>query len=230
MKPPFQYASPRFARQLLALPESGMGYQWVRARLSGHSGRKALLVLNASRIVPWPPPLSSDAPSPQTGSSPWVDPEPWSGPAPNASGQWQEHRPTYGPFRRHRGGRPAKSSRLVRADGQTRYIRLSAFRNDRRVDVRQRRLLPGSFATTEADYRSCVTFGDDPRERYALPAPWPVRWCFLLLPAPEDRLRKGIVTPAHGRAGGGEEVLFPFGTGRDTLLTIEPHGPTARPP
>lgn len=65
----------------------------------------------------------------------------------------------------------AIDARAHRLERDARFVRLSAFKDDKRVDQKDRRLLPGSFATTLADYRLCAKCPDAPVDRYALPNP-----------------------------------------------------------
>lgn len=92
------------------------------------------------------------------------------------------------------------------------FIRFSAFEDDRRVDKISKFLLPGSYATTYEDGRYCLASGIDPVSRYALPNPEKVKYAFHIAPFSDTRVKRGTVQPANGQHGGGVEVLFPEGT------------------
>lgn len=99
-----------------------------------------------------------------------------------------------------------------------RFVRTSAFRNDRRFDASTSSYLAGTFATTARDFMNfapswtalaCVG-------RYALPSPLPpVHMREFVVPAGTPLLQ-GTVAPAFAQAGGGVEVEF---SSKVTLLT-----------
>lgn len=72
-------------------------------------------------------------------------------------------------------------------------------------------LLPGTYATTEADARN-VKSGTDAVARYALPNPAPASCRFTITPRKDTPVQYGVVQPAHGQPGGGIEVIFTTGT------------------
>jgi hypothetical protein len=109
------------------------------------------------------------------------------------------------------------------ADGKEIFVRLSAFQNDRRVDKINKSLLPGSYTTTENDYKLCKSTGADPIDRYALPNNMPIQWAFYIVPVATDLLQRGIVQPANGKAGGGKEVYFDKGTSINTFTKETPY-------
>ena len=104
------------------------------------------------------------------------------------------------------------------ANGTEVFVRLSAFRDDKRVDKTNKCLLPGSYSTTTDDYLKCKAIKDDPVERYALPSDEKIKWAFYIQPKREDTLQRGKVQPANGKRGGGKEVYFGKGTSAGTLL------------
>lgn len=103
------------------------------------------------------------------------------------------------------------------------FARFTAYRNDRRI-TSERGLLPGTYATTNADANQVKT-GSEAVERYALPNPQPANFRFRIDPQPGTIHRQGIVQPAFGRSGGGVEVLFDNGSGAHTVS-----GPVVLPP
>lgn len=121
-------------------------------------------------------------------------------------------------YKRYIGKSGAIDNPKEKANGREIFVRLSAFEDDRRVDFINRKLKPGSFATTNYDYLDCVSTGDDPVDRYALPNDDKIEWAFFVRPERNDTLQRGIVQPAFGHDGGGIEVFFEKGTSKNTLL------------
>ncbi len=95
------------------------------------------------------------------------------------------------------------------------FMRFTAYVNDRRITA-EKGLLPGTYATTEADSRNVKT-GAEAVERYALPDPRPAKYRYRIDPLKDTVYREGIVQPAYGHKGGGVEVIFDNGTGKDTV-------------
>jgi hypothetical protein len=114
-------------------------------------------------------------------------------------------------------GKGAKDNPKENASGQETYVRLSHFKDDKRVDFENNCLKPGTFTTTEKDYRTCVQQSDVPIDRYALPSDDPIYWAFFVEPKKDDELQSGIVQPAFGRNGGGIEAYFEDGTSARTF-------------
>ncbi len=94
-------------------------------------------------------------------------------------------------------------------------MRFTAYRNDRRITT-DKGLLPGTYATTEADSRNVRT-GTEAVERYALPDPKPAIYRFRIDPREDTVNREGTVQPAFGHEGGGVEVIFDNGTDKNTV-------------
>jgi hypothetical protein len=96
------------------------------------------------------------------------------------------------------------------------FKRFSAFANDRRVTARGA-LLPGTYTTTADDAKQ-VHSGRDAVRRYALPNPMPAVNVFTIdPPAPGPILQRGIAPPAYGQPGGGVEVIFVNGSPDKTV-------------
>ncbi|MCM2274834.1 MAG: hypothetical protein NDI75_08600 [Candidatus Didemnitutus sp.] len=118
---------------------------------------------------------------------------------------------------------PAKDAPIVQTKLGEIFVRFSAFANDRRINP-DKSLQPGTYATTEADAR-LVRTGIEAVRRYALPNPDPAVNRFTLLPPKPAAIQYGIVEPANGQPGGGVEVIFPNGTAAGTVVhqdTIPP--------
>lgn len=115
-------------------------------------------------------------------------------------------------------GQEAKDAPVTPTRAGDTFIRFSAYENDRRV-TSDRRLLPGTYATTEADASNVLT-GRDAVERYALPNPEPASHRFESKPHVNTAVQRGVVAPANGHRGGGIEVIFPNGTQPYTTLRL----------
>lgn len=87
-----------------------------------------------------------------------------------------------------------------------------------------KKLKPGSFTTTEQDYKDCISTMDDPIDRYAIPNDEPIKWSFYIKPKSSNILQRGIVQPAFEHLGGGIEVYFENGTSNDTFLHKKSYG------
>lgn len=100
------------------------------------------------------------------------------------------------------------------------FIRFSAFYDDKRVDKTLKKLLPGSYATTQSNALYCMSNNIDPVSYYALPC-HKVAYAFNIRLSIPTKYKKGTVLPNHGQKGGGVEVLFVYGTSNNTVT-----GPT----
>lgn len=126
---------------------------------------------------------------------------------------------------RHSGEKGAKDSPNEYADGKEIFVRLSAFENDKRIDTANRCLRLGTFTTTLNDYEDCVSYFDDPIDRYALPQEQAIKYAFHIQPAEKkDIFQRGIVQPAHQHSGGGIEAFFGYGTSPNTYLGMKAYG------
>ncbi len=94
------------------------------------------------------------------------------------------------------------------------FKRFSAYAKDRRVRP-DGCLLPGTYATTEADARNVRT-GSEAVQRYALPNPAPASYVLTSQPDSKTPIQRGVVAAANGQPGGGVEVIFPNGTQANT--------------
>lgn len=99
-----------------------------------------------------------------------------------------------------------------------RFIRFSHFEDDKRIDKVNKCLLPGTYATTFDDATYCINNKIDPAERYALPNTLTINYAFHVLPSERTPIKRGIVEPANGQPGGGEEALFTKGTSHNTVV------------
>ncbi len=126
--------------------------------------------------------------------------------------------------KRQSGGKGATDSAKEFAKGSEVFVRISAYEDDKRIDFENKKLKPGSFTTTEQDYKDCVSTSDDPIDRYALPNDETIKWAFYIKPISLDILQRGIVQPAFDHEGGGIEVYFEYGTSNDTYYQKKSYG------
>lgn len=110
------------------------------------------------------------------------------------------------------------------ANGSDVYVRISAYEDDKRIDLEMMKLKPGTYTTTKDDYTTCVDTNDAPIDRYALPNEESIKWAFYIKPKSTDTLQKGIVQPAFNKDGGGIEAYFGNGTSADTYLIKKEYG------
>jgi hypothetical protein len=198
----------RFIEQLLARPETGMGYQRVQLELWTGS-RQLGVALNADVVV-----LDSDSTDVRrlsyevlvqraAASAGLVRAisvvEPSAKPAMRiAEGSGRKAPPE------------AKDAPVEKTKAGEVFKRFSAYVNDRRVQP-DGSLRPGTYATTEEDARNVKT-GSDAVRRYALPDSTPASYVYTSGPNAATSIQRGIVAPAFGQPGGGVEVIFPQGT------------------
>lgn len=216
----------QLTQELLRLPESGMGYQFIEARRPNKSYRDRFIVYNSELIVDYNNYFSDykdkilnegyervldrsilvNLWNPRLVSTSELR-----NPRMMAEGKMSDKG-------RHSGGKGASENDPIYANGEDIFVRLSAYENDRRVDFENKRLKSGTYTTTEEDYLTCKHYNDDPVDRYALPNNEKIKWAFHVLPKSIDQYRPGIVQPANGHDGGGIEALFDDGTSNNTLL------------
>jgi hypothetical protein len=101
---------------------------------------------------------------------------------------------------------------------EEKFKRFSAYANDRRVTANGG-LVPGTYATTEEDAKHVKT-GRDAVKRYALPNPAPAVHVFAIAPPAKTKLKRGVAQPAYGQPGGGVEVIFVNGSPDNTVTGL----------
>jgi len=201
--------------ELKSLPETGMGYQIIEARFSGEYTKKEFIVLNEELIVEnnylrkdYLREIFTKGFNLAIRNALYKD---------LREIKLKADSDTSNVYERKSNKTGAKNNPLVSADGKTYYVRLSAYEDDKRIDVKNNCLLPGSYTTTKRDYEKCVNNNDDPVERYALPNDEVIEWAFHILPESKYQYRFGIVESAFGKRGGGEECYFENGTSFGTF-------------
>lgn len=204
-------------KKLLNLPESGMGYQIVEATYSDYS-RKECLVMNATIAEPTNNRSAQDV---------------------LKSISLEEANRAYKSFtaskdiidvrlKADKGIFKASVVKLGEAKGadnaqeeQTkkdkRFVRFSHFEDDKRIDKVNKKVFPGTYATTFEDAQYCINNRTDPVARYALPRTLTIEYAFHIRPLEKTPIKRRIVEPANNQPGGGIEVLFTKGTDSNTV-------------
>jgi len=217
--------------QLLAAPEHGLGYQFVTYRRQGEWHEA--IVLNAELILEEPS-WEGKVELPFHGQSEMLSKvvaihgiESFMVRRRGGGLASMVAEPAALNCGRSYAGGAALDALEQRLEADERFVRISAFMNDKRVDQRNRRLLPGSFATSLHDYSQCVgckvsPHGDDPVDRYALPNPAPPVYAFHIIAEEGTWVQRGRAQPNFGHAGGGEEAYFRDGTSPGSLMENQP--------
>ena len=90
------------------------------------------------------------------------------------------------------------------------FHRYSAFKSDRRINSLTGDFLPGTYATTESEVPFVPT-GFVAVGRFALPNTLPASYRYTILAPAGTYTLFGTVAPAFGQSGGGVEAFFPNG-------------------
>lgn len=211
--------SETLVRRMIALPESGMGYQ--TAETDSVTGTRRGIVYNCELLL-WerelrlPPEqgryeqmLKSAVRSDVEGikSIRVVSAEEYF--ARSAHDELMEK------IKKRVCGKPAVESGQEETKEHDVFMRFTAYKDDRRI-TSEKGLVPGTYATTEEDSRNVKT-GAEAVDRYALPDATPAKYRYKIDPLEGTPYRQGIVQPAFGRKGGGVEVLFDDGTDSGTV-------------
>jgi len=221
-------------RQFLSLPETGMGYQVIEAKRYGKTYKERFVVYNSELIIDLDNKFSEFKRQLITeGYSKILNKAELLFIETNtislvARNQITEPRVLSETKKKNKGrqsgGRRAVENPIETADGKEIFVRLSAYENDKRIDFENKKLIPGTYATTNSDYLTCVKTDDDPVDRYALPNDEEIKWAFYVQPKENDVLQRGIVQPAFGHDGGGIEIYFKNGTSNKTYLDKRAYG------
>jgi len=108
------------------------------------------------------------------------------------------------------GGALAPSPLIIRTSRPHEgFVRLSASPSDYRI-MSNGEVRKGTYATTVADARFAVT-GLAAAGRYALPNPSPATYAYTIVPRVGVSYVAGTVRPAYAQSGGGVEVRFDAG-------------------
>lgn len=204
-------------KKLLDLPESGMGYQIVDATYSDRS-QKECLVLNATIAEPTSGRSVSNVLK-SISLSEAVRVLNYGSVATEIVDV--RLRTDKGIFK----GAVVRLSESTGADKapeeltkkDEKFIRFSAFEEDFRIDKVNKKVLPGTYATTREDAEYCLQNSINPVSRYALPTQQQIKYAFHILPLEKTPIKRGKVEPANDQPGGGVEVLFTKGTTNNTV-------------
>jgi hypothetical protein len=208
---------------LLILPETGMGYQVVKAFRQNTYTRELFLILNSEVVVEMNGfedklvrEIIKDGIYSIKSKADYI--------VLNSISAFSEKQ-----FRllvnesESERSKGATENPVENANGVEDFVRLSAFEDDKRIDKINKCLRPGSYTTTPDDYDECKNQNDDPIARYALPNNEEIQFAFYLRPSTTDTLQRGKVQPANEQPGGGKEVYFAKGTAKETFLKQTPY-------
>jgi len=118
---------------------------------------------------------------------------------------------------------PATLVTTTTADGKRVFYRFSAYNPDKRINPTTGALAPGTYTTTDND-QTVVPSGLAAVGRFALPNTAPAIHVHECTPALGTAILVGTVAPAYGQAGGGVEALFAAGA-----ASVHPPKSTTRP-
>jgi len=222
---------PQSKKALLALPESGMGYQIIDAKPDGRSTPKRFIVYNCELIIEFDSyfdiykrfvVLQSYATTLNKSTFLKLD-DPILVKRSELSNKRNLSESSMNSKGRHTGSKGSVDSEPRFGNGIDQFIRLSPYQDDIRIDFVNMKLKNGTFTTTEDDYLACKADDDDPIDRYALPSNETLNWAFSIIPKSYDKYRPGIVQPANNHSGGGIEALFDNGTSDGTYIERKPY-------
>lgn len=204
-------------QELLRLRETGMGYQFIEAETGYYGTKNKYLVLNSQMIIDDTPQILNEVKNVFKGgyrtmlfSASEVELK---------NIRLVENLSNYRVKSFSVSAQTGAIHQQVKyADGVEKFTRLSAYEDDFRVDMVNKRLVAGSFSTTFEDYQYCKKNNINPVERYALPNEEDIKWAFHVRPLKTDTLQRGIVEPANNQNGGGVEAYFEKGTSNNTFL------------
>lgn len=197
-------------QRLLEEPETGMGYQLVRA--SRYEGDFLALVLNGYVLIEldewqrlheaYPPEVISEV-----AEAPFIEIE-------EVFDRSQLAEAGLAPAPPALEGLP--SPVLAPVDPHEGFHRFSFFDHDRRIGP-DGAVRPGTYVAPIRDARS-VLCGLTAVARYALPDPRPARHVYTIVPNAVTSSQMGTVAPAFGQSGGGVEVFLDRGVGEGSAL------------
>jgi len=205
---------------LLAQPETGMGYQTVEVKCT--TGIRKATVYNAELILWEEEPrtyLAEGVYQRMVKAADSIEARKIESIRVIRPARPTRQRSAMEKFAERLLGKPATEGKQNKTNEGEVFMRFTAYPNDRRI-TSDKRLLPGTYATTEADSKNVKT-GTEAVERYALPDPKPAKYRFRIDPLKDTVYREGTVQPAYGHEGGGVEVLFDNGTDKNTV-TVPP--------
>lgn len=201
--------------ELLSLPETGMGFQFVEATFWGD--RKQLLVFNSERAVDISELNLSTTDDiyellqNERKITSYLDFESetlFSAPGPHS---FELISTRINAPATHTGlplaARPSSLVKHVTLSANRTFYRFSAFNPDRRVNPATGDFLPGTYATVESEIPFVPT-GFVAVGRFALPNNIPASYRFTIEAPKGTHVSFGTVAPAFSQAGGGVEAFF----------------------
>ncbi len=196
-------------KELLTQPETGMGYQAIEAQLPGIDMKAKFIVLNAELAVE----LNEAAPLvvkeiAREGIEKVLEKA--------MEFRWQITKVIFHDAEL----KPVSVADEVKAehtDGGEIFVRRSIYANDKRIDMVNKCLRPGSFTTTLADSLKYKHSSEDPLIQLAMDHGVRGQWGFHVQPKRSDSLQRGKVNTQTGA----KEIFFKNGTSHGTFVKRE---------
>lgn len=228
--------NPNDALELLSKPETGMGYQIVKANPLGEEGKKLFLVYNSDLAVEMNEEFKEHHELLKSngyvltknranrdllldkGSIKILSHQEF------CIAEVTFSRSFINQYHRQNIKRGATENPPVNPDGVELFLRVCAHPYDCRIDYETQRLLPGSFAISFNDYLTCFNTQDDPTDRYSMPNHRKIKWAFVIQPKTTDLVCQGGVQPIFDEMGGGVEIYFENGTSENTFIERVAYG------
>lgn len=200
--------------ELIAQPETGMGYQYVEATMKTYASMKGV-VLNAEVFIPESKIEKIMGRRFLTYSAVLNEAEqPGDIRSLKVIHKGVLHLGENKSFTKSSSS-PASEAAISWTEKDKIFKRYSPYKNDHRI-TEEGGLFPGTYSTTEEDARNVKT-GTEATLRYALPSDEPAIYVFTIKPPEKTAVRIGVVQSANGKPGGGVEVLFNNGSPDKTV-------------
>ena len=228
----YKISSP-LENSLLAMPETGMGYQIIDIKTFSGESNEIYIVYNADIAISIDNDFEMNKArfinssfKPLIPALPLLDIDPDK--IKIYSQADMRNNKTISQYidiaKRKKGGKGATDNTKENATGEEVFVRVSPYENDKRVDIKLKKIIAGTFTTTLPDYDECIDTADNPLDRYALPTQKEIKWSFYIKPLQMDILQRGIVQPAFDHEGGGLEAFYVSGTSENTVIEKKNYG------
>lgn len=116
---------------------------------------------------------------------------------------------------------PSTLVKTVTLTNPRKFYRFSPFSTDRRVDPTNGHFLPGTYCCPESE-EPFVPSGFSAVGRFALPSAQPASYRYEITADSGTNVLFGTVAPAYGQAGGGVEAYLPAGATNVTNVYLKP--------
>ncbi len=116
---------------------------------------------------------------------------------------------------------PSTLVKMVTLTIPRKFYRFSPFSNDRRIDPANGNFLPGTYCCPESEV-PFVPSGFSAVGRFALPSALPASYRYEITSDSGINVLFGTVAPAYGQAGGGVEAHMPTGATNVTGVYVNP--------